>query len=200
MIQARDRGERELTEDERHLREFQRWGRGLEVVTTTGQKLTEAAWAVLHPDENAWRAWRRFAVRFPLAFYRLDGLHKEATDSLERFGEKQTPEHRLRLGAAMERLGRHVLDTADALEPAIRATDAKSESGVSTIPPDKRTKPMTKKRAARLLGRTGDENRAVEWLNACVDDGTIRYEKRSRQSGVYHRDDFPPEAQSAIAP
>lgn len=68
------------------------------------------------------------------------------------------------------------------------------------IPPEKQTKPMTKKKAARLLGRTGDESRAVEWLNACIADGIIRWECRSRQSGIYHRDDFPAESQDAIRP
>jgi hypothetical protein len=37
------------------------------------------------------------------------------------------------------------------------------------IPIDFQTKPITKKKAAQLLGQIGNGNRAVEWLNSCIE-------------------------------
>ncbi len=79
---------------------------------------------------------------------------------------------------------------------------SKTKQAVDTkeIPVEYRTKPMTKKRAARLLGKTGDEGRAVEWLNKCIEDGTISWQLASRQSGFYDTREFPPSKLREIQP
>ncbi len=50
------------------------------------------------------------------------------------------------------------------------------------IPIEHRSKPIAKNKAAKLLGRTGDEGRAVEWLNKCINDGTISCVAMTRQT------------------
>lgn len=69
--------------------------------------------------------------------------------------------------------------------PSVRPTDR--------IPPEERTKPMSYRRAAKLMGK-GDSRDAAEWLSASVKDDSIRCEHISRQTHVFSRCDFPKEA------
>jgi hypothetical protein len=59
------------------------------------------------------------------------------------------------------------------------------------IPPDERTRPMSLKEAASLMGWVG--RKAAEQLRASMDSGAIKYERLSRQSYVFSRTDFPEE-------
>lgn len=68
-----------------------------------------------------------------------------------------------------------------------------------SIPPAFRTKAMSKSRAARYL-RDGNVDSAVDWLNACIADGTIACETLSRQSHVFDVRQFPDEVQQSIVP
>jgi hypothetical protein len=63
-----------------------------------------------------------------------------------------------------------------------------------TLPSEFLSKPITKKKAVTLLGRIGNENRSVEWLNKCIAEGTIWYQEMSRQSGRYDIRQFPKDA------
>lgn len=71
---------------------------------------------------------------------------------------------------------------------------------IEKIPVDLRSKPISKIKAARLLGRKGNENRAVEWLNDCIEKGVIQYEKATRQSGFFNIDQFPKDKRPFLAP
>ncbi|HUP78917.1 MAG TPA: hypothetical protein VM260_10205 [Pirellula sp.] len=68
------------------------------------------------------------------------------------------------------------------------------------IPSEHRSKPISKNKAAKLLGQNGDENRAVEWLNRCVLDGTISCMKMSRQSYCFDMREFPQDKRSKLMP
>jgi hypothetical protein len=77
------------------------------------------------------------------------------------------------------------------------------------IPPERRTIPMSKKIAARLMGYTRvvedwRERRAVkdavEILTKSIDDGLIKAERHSRQRFVFDRNDFPPDVWYKILP
>jgi hypothetical protein len=77
------------------------------------------------------------------------------------------------------------------------------------IPPERRTIPMTKQVAARLLGLTlvdegGRDRRkmkdAVELLTKSMGDGIYKYERQSRQRYVFDREDFPIESHPKIIP
>ena len=67
------------------------------------------------------------------------------------------------------------------------------------IPPDERTRPMSFRRAAKLMGK-GTSRDAAEWLSASVRDGTIRCEHVSRQTHIFSKYDFPKSAWPQILP
>ena len=153
------------------------------------------------PSEEAAASRLRSAARERLrsAVEAIDHRERALTDGeLDEFAVLL--EARAETGYDFERMESMPAADFDRLVRMILRRRRKAADREATIPPDKRTKPLTKKQAAKLLGRHGDENRAVEWLNACIEDGIIRWEKRSRQSGIYHRDDFPAEVQDRIRP
>ena len=59
------------------------------------------------------------------------------------------------------------------------------------ILPEYRTKPITKIRAGRLMGREGDRSSATNWISNCIKDGLYQVEMHSRQSFVFDIRDFP---------
>lgn len=67
----------------------------------------------------------------------------------------------------------------------------------ATIPPGHRSKPISKKQAARLLGQLNEDS-GVRWLNDCIADGTIACEQQSRQRFVFDCRQFPVGAQEQL--
>jgi len=67
----------------------------------------------------------------------------------------------------------------------------------TTIPAQYRTKVMTKKNAAKLLGRPNPDS-GVKWLNDCIKDGTISCEEINRQTFVFDKREFPKETQPSL--
>ncbi len=66
------------------------------------------------------------------------------------------------------------------------------------IPPENRTKVMTKCKAAELLGRPNKRS-GVEWLNECIKDGIYSCENAgSKQAWVFDRTQFPAAVQDQI--
>jgi len=74
-----------------------------------------------------------------------------------------------------------------------------SEGGqqVTAIPSEHRSKVISKKKAANLLGRPNPDS-GVKWLNDCIKDGTIRCEEINRQAFVFDKRQFPNKAQSSL--
>ena len=70
---------------------------------------------------------------------------------------------------------------------------------VEPIPPERRTKPMSYRKAAKYLGK-GDSQDAAEWVKSCVKDGTLRCEDLSRQAHIFDGDQFPAESHQYIRP
>jgi hypothetical protein len=68
------------------------------------------------------------------------------------------------------------------------------------IPSKYRSKPITKRRAAGLLGRKGNQSSVTEWLSRCIADGTIQAEEQNRQSFVFDIRDFPDSAHRYLRP
>lgn len=68
------------------------------------------------------------------------------------------------------------------------------------IPIEHRSKPIAKKKAAKLLGQNGDEGRAVEWLNNCINEGTISCMEMSRQSFCFDIRQFPKDKHQQLRP
>ncbi len=68
----------------------------------------------------------------------------------------------------------------------------------ATIPVAYRSRAISLAKAAKLLGRPNADS-GVPWLKACIADGTIRCEQLSRQSYVFDRRQFPPEAQNSLS-
>jgi hypothetical protein len=100
------------------------------------------------------------------------------------------------------RVGELLRDDPDAEdEVAYLALYKQVRGGVrDRIPPERRTIPMTLKKAAECLGYTdhhGEKN-AVEMLSKSIRDGSFRAEKLNRQRYVFDRSDFPEEAQQEI--
>ncbi|MCA9137862.1 MAG: hypothetical protein KDB00_13915 [Planctomycetales bacterium] len=59
-----------------------------------------------------------------------------------------------------------------------------------TIPPEKRTKPMTKKEAAKILRPRDNPKAAVRWLTESITDGNYRFERLPNSyKGYFHLDD-----------
>lgn len=58
------------------------------------------------------------------------------------------------------------------------------------IPPGKRTRPMTKKEAAKILRPRDNPKAAVRWLTQSIADGSYRFEKLPNSyKGYFHMDD-----------
>lgn len=68
------------------------------------------------------------------------------------------------------------------------------------IPIEHRSKPIAKNKAAKLLGRSGDEGRAVEWLNKCINDGTISCVAMTRQTFCFDIRQFPKDKHPQLRP
>ena len=75
--------------------------------------------------------------------------------------------------------------------------EAEGERQIQTIPTEHRSKPITKTRAAKLLGKPNADS-GVEWLNNCIEDGTITCETLSRQSHVFDIRAFPDSVQGQL--
>jgi hypothetical protein len=83
--------------------------------------------------------------------------------------------------------------------PARPGSAGRPPRGQVKIPPNKRTRPMSYREAARLMGK-GDSRDAAEWLSAAVEDGTVVCEHFSRQTHVFSLDDFPANVRPRILP
>lgn len=70
----------------------------------------------------------------------------------------------------------------------------------NTIPTAQRTRPMSLREAAKLMGytRTRDEKQATKMMRAAMDAKTIKHIKLGRQQHVFDRRDFPKEAQNRL--
>jgi len=68
------------------------------------------------------------------------------------------------------------------------------------IPIEHRSKPIAKNKAAKLLSRTGNEGRAVEWLNNCINEGTISCVKITRQTFYFDIREFPTDKHPQLRP
>ena len=84
---------------------------------------------------------------------------------------------------------------------------APTKKAGQSIPPAKRTRPMSLKEAARLMGYTLDgrgravpSKKAAESLRKAMDAGAIAFEELTRKRFVFSRDDFPKESWSKILP
>jgi hypothetical protein len=74
-----------------------------------------------------------------------------------------------------------------------------SEDTPQKIPLDRRTRPLGLAEAARLMGyEKGRKAGAV--LRRAMDAGAVAYEQLTRQSFIFDRNDFPPEAQRQLGP
>lgn len=58
------------------------------------------------------------------------------------------------------------------------------------IPPKHRSKPMSYRKAAQLIGK-GNSKDAAEWVSASVEDGNIKCEHLSKQMHVFDKRIFP---------
>jgi hypothetical protein len=69
----------------------------------------------------------------------------------------------------------------------------------NTIPPKHRTKPLTYRKAAALIGK-GNSRDAAEWLSKSVKDGSYRCEHVSRQLHIFDKRQFPSAVWPKIEP
>lgn len=97
-------------------------------------------------------------------------------------------------------------DLVNAIWRAIPAKDALLEElrrgpiGESKgIPPEHRTKAISKGLAAKLLGRPNPDS-GVKWLNACIADGTISCESMSPKSHIFDLRQFSKETHDRLRP
>jgi hypothetical protein len=67
------------------------------------------------------------------------------------------------------------------------------------IPADRRTIPLSMKDAAKLMGYGGNRS-GVKKLRAAMDVQAVKWEKHTRQSFVFDRQDFPRENWSKVVP
>jgi hypothetical protein len=88
---------------------------------------------------------------------------------------------------------------AAAIEPNASSPQAPAKNGAIAIPPEFRSKPITKKLAAALLGRPNEDS-GVKWLKACIDDGTIHCEELTKQSFVFDIRQFPESGHPKLLP
>lgn len=89
------------------------------------------------------------------------------------------------------------IDELHATKPAAKTTTPPKPT--TAIPAKFRSKPISKKLAAKLLGRP-QEDSGVKWLNDCIDDRTITCERVSRQSFVFDIREFPAPVHAKMLP
>jgi len=68
------------------------------------------------------------------------------------------------------------------------------------IPPEHRSRAMTKTEAAQLLRGPGNASGGREWLNQCIAEGTIYCESLSRTQHVFNVRQFPEEVRDRMRP
>lgn len=100
----------------------------------------------------------------------------------------------------MPHLNLSVLSTAITQEWAATLKKLEEKSPPpNKIPAEFRTKAITKKLAAKLMGRPNEDS-GVKWLNQCIEDGSIICEKLSRQGFVFDIRDFPEHVHPQLSP
>jgi hypothetical protein len=90
-----------------------------------------------------------------------------------------------------EQGGQTVSSYISDLDNMIRTELAEMASNVR-IPPEDRTRPMTLKEAAQLMGYEGGKQGASR-LSQAIDSGAVKAESRTRQQYVFTKQDFPKE-------
>jgi hypothetical protein len=70
----------------------------------------------------------------------------------------------------------------------------------STIPPERRTRPLGVAEAAKLMGYQGSAKARTDRLRGAMKAGAIRSICINRQSYVFDRNDFPKESQPKLTP
>jgi hypothetical protein len=102
-------------------------------------------------------------------------------------GGPDEPESRPRMEAYLADLDRVVRDELAELDLP------------GKIPPEKRTRVMSLKEAAGLMGYGAGKDGAKR-LRAAIDAGSMQHEQLTRQQHVFSRDDFPDGVQGRITP
>jgi len=150
------------------------------------------------PDDTALVFWVQFLCPFLRSYTKVLSSKAGAFDFLDRSGDDQA--------AAAERMRAQAADWADCCAVAgeiIRTekqtpTNARNAKGL-TIPSEYRTKPIGKGKAASLLGQNSGSS-GVQWLNACIEDGTINCEPHTRQKNVFDIRQFPANVHDQLRP
>jgi hypothetical protein len=86
---------------------------------------------------------------------------------------------------------------APATETALE-DDSGKEGDPTTIPPDRRTRPLGIAEAARLMGYKG--KKCGDALRRAMTAGAVRFMRLTRQSYVFDRADFPFASQAKLTP
>jgi hypothetical protein len=95
--------------------------------------------------------------------------------------------------AAHEQAAQTISTLVEAVNAAAREALAEQPAITKPIPPEYRTKPMSLRKAARLMGFT-DSKDGAEYLRAAIRDGSIRCESLTRQTHVFDKRQFPGDA------
>jgi hypothetical protein len=129
------------------------------------------------PPEGGWldelrRRWEEIGIpgEFPKSFPPEEGAHESESQRLHRY---------------IANLEEQILEELNDLTPR------------GKIPPEERTRPMTRKEAAELLG-LGKGKVAVEVLRQSIEEGTIQCESISRERHFFSKADFPPEVRDQL--
>lgn len=89
-------------------------------------------------------------------------------------------------------------EQGESVKAKSEATPQANQS-VRRIPSEYRSKPMTKRAAAKLLERHNEDS-GVKWLSNCIEDGTITAEQLSRQSFIFDIRQFPESTHAKMLP
>ncbi|MBI3461446.1 MAG: hypothetical protein HY000_00060 [Planctomycetes bacterium] len=74
------------------------------------------------------------------------------------------------------------------------------QNAAPRIPPENRTRPLTLRAAATLLGYQGNRKRRAKQLKNLIDVNAIAFEQLTRQSYVFDRNSFPKESWPKLLP
>ena len=84
-------------------------------------------------------------------------------------------------------------------ESAILSSRDSDVEDSSKIPSEHRTRVLTKREAAKFLGKPNPSS-GVKWLNQCIKDGAIHCESFNRQSFVFDIREFPGSERAKLRP
>lgn len=115
MITPRPRVKAMDSDIEKDVKQLRGWAKRLAKRLQSNHRLNSTEWAVLNPCPDCSAAIKRLGIQYPATTFSLCQMHDSARQAFEAFRADPNDQTRFGLAEALERLQRHLVETADAI-------------------------------------------------------------------------------------